>query len=162
MARGKGRKRKERRAGGALAQPPRRAIVNPYDPIEVLREEQIERIHEGSLTVLETIGMKIMSPAARDILEAAGADVDRGSEQVRFDRGLIMESIARAPAEFTLHARNPANNVTFGGNRIVFTPVSSAPNCSDLDRGRRPGTFADLSNLLRLAQSLNIIHFMRS
>ena len=159
MARVKGRRRRKRETGG-LKQLPRRAIVNPYDPIEVLRAEQIERIHEGALDVLETIGMKIMSPAARDILEAAGADVDRESHLVRFDRGLIMENIAHAPRQFTIHARNPANNLTFGGNRIVFTPVSSAPNCSDLDNGRRPGTYADFANFLRLAQSLNIIQLI--
>jgi trimethylamine--corrinoid protein Co-methyltransferase len=160
MARAKGRKRQRRRDSGGLKQPPQRAIVNPYDPIEVLQEEQIERIHEGSLTVLETIGMKIMSPEARDILHKAGADVDESTQQVRYDRGLILESIAHAPAEFTLHARNPANNVTFGGNRIIFTPVSSAPNCSDEDRGRRPGTYEDFSNFLRLAQSFNILQFI--
>ncbi|MCH7944228.1 MAG: trimethylamine methyltransferase family protein, partial [Proteobacteria bacterium] len=159
MARVKGRRRRKRETGG-LKQLPRRAIVNPYDPIEVLRAEQIERIHEGALDVLETLGMKIMSPAARDILEAAGADVDRESHLVRFDRGLIMENIAHAPRQFTIHARNPANNLTFGGNRIVFTPVSSAPNCSDLDNGRRPGTYADFANFLRLAQSLNIIQLI--
>ncbi|MFP6741879.1 MAG: trimethylamine methyltransferase family protein, partial [Alphaproteobacteria bacterium] len=55
---------------------------------------------------------------------------------------------------------NPANNVPIGGNRIAITPVSSTPNCSDLDRGRRPGTYDDFCDLLRLAQDLNIIHFL--
>ena len=160
MARVKGRKRKKREVGGRLKQLPRRDIVNLYDPIEVLHPEQIERIHEASLEVLETLGMEIRSAAARDILERAGADVDKATDRVRFDRGLILESIKHAPSEFTIHARNPANNVTFGGNRIVFTPVSSAPNCSDLDRGRRPGTYEDFSNFLRLAQSLNILQFI--
>ena len=160
MARAKRRNRQKRGAQNGLKQPPRRAIANPYKPIDVLQEAQIERIHEGALTVLETIGMKIMSPEARDILQKAGADVDESSEQVRFDRGLIMENIAHAPAEFTLYARNPANNVTFGGNRIIFTPVSSAPNCSDEDRGRRPGTYEDFSNFLRIAHSLNILQFI--
>jgi trimethylamine--corrinoid protein Co-methyltransferase len=158
MARDRGRKRRAR--GGGLKQLSQRAIVNPYDPIEVLDEERIERIHEASLEVLETIGMEITSPSARDILAAAGADVDRASHRVRFDRGLVLEYIAHAPAEFTIHARNPANNVTFGGNRIVFTPVSSAPNCSDEDRGRRAGTYRDFANFLRLAQSLNILQLI--
>ena len=158
MARERGRKRRAR--GDGLKQLSRRAIVNPYDPIEVLDDAQIERIHEASLEVLETLGMEITSPSARDILAAAGADVDHASHRVRFDRELVLEYIAHAPAEFTIYARNPANNVTFGGNRIVFTPVSSAPNCSDEDRGRRPGTYRDFANFLRLAQSLNIIQLI--
>ena len=149
MARGDRRKRKTR--DGGVKQLSARAIVNPYDPIEVLREEQIERIHEGALEVLETIGMKVNSPSARDILAKAGADVNQETEQVRFDRGLILENIKHCPAEFTIHARNPANNLTFGGNRIIFSPVSSAPNCSDLDRGRRiPSSRKELIHCLKL------------
>jgi len=41
---------------------------------------------------------------------------------------------------------------------VNFCAVSSAPNVSDLDRGRRPGNFADYCDLLKLIQSLNIIH----
>ena len=83
-----------------------------------------------------------------------------GSNLVRFDRGLMLESIAKAPSEFTLHARNPERNLTFGGNHINFGTVASAPNVSDLDRGRRPGNFEDYCNLLRLCQSLNIVQFI--
>ena len=159
MARDTSRRRKKRSTEG-VKQLPRQPIVNPYDPIEVLTEEQVERIHDASLGVLEDLGLEILSDSALDILDAAGADVDRETRRVRFDRGLIIESIAHAPAEFTLYARNPERDVTLGGNRITFTPVSSAPNCSDLDQGRRPGAYADFCNFLRLAQSLNIIHFI--
>src|SRR5262249_28597032 len=92
------------------------------------------------------------------LLAKAGADVDRGTRRVRFDRGLIAEYVAKAPAHFTLHARNPAHTVTIGGNHIAFCAVSSAPNCSDLDRGRRPGTYADYCAFLPLTKSLNATH----
>jgi trimethylamine--corrinoid protein Co-methyltransferase len=149
-----------RRGVGGLKQLPPREITNPYKPIEVLDPEQIERIHEASLSVLEDLGMRFMSDEALDILAAAGADVDRGERHVRFDRGFIEEAMAHAPAQFTLHARNPARNVVIGGNRISFTPVSSTPNFSDLDGGRRPGTYEAFCNFLRIAHSLNIIHFI--
>ncbi|MFP6745596.1 MAG: trimethylamine methyltransferase family protein [Alphaproteobacteria bacterium] len=161
MARDKAaRRRKKDRTSGTLKQLPRRTISNPYPPIEVLSDDQIEAIHEGSLDVLENLGMKMLSGQALDLLAAAGADVDRDSQQVRLDRGLVLDAVAKAPSEFTLHARNPANNVVIGGSRIAITPVSSAPNCSDLDRGRRPGTYDDFNNFLRIAQDLNIIHFL--
>ena len=101
-----------------------------------------------------------MSDTALDRLEAAGADVDRASQMVRFDRGLIEEYIAHAPAEFMLHARNPAHSVVLGGNNINFCPVASPPHVSDLDRGRRTGTYEDFCDLLRLTQSLNVLHFI--
>ncbi|MFQ5959180.1 MAG: trimethylamine methyltransferase family protein, partial [Alphaproteobacteria bacterium] len=159
MARDSSRRRK-RRVSGGLAQPPWRDIVNPYKPIEVLSEEQVERIHAASLTALEDLGMEILGDEALDVLARAGADVDRETRRVRFDRGLIEESIAQAPSEFTLHARSPARNVTLGPAHVNFTPVSSAANCSDLERGRRPGTYTDFCDFLRIAQSLNIMHFI--
>ncbi|MGH6886200.1 MAG: trimethylamine methyltransferase family protein, partial [Geminicoccales bacterium] len=95
---------------------------------------------------------------ALDILARAGASIDHETRRARLGRDLIAEFVAKAPAKFALHARNPARTVTIGGNHIAFCAVSSAPNCSDLDRGRRPGSYADYCDLLRLVQSLNVIH----
>jgi len=150
------RRRARREAAGL--QPPWRNLVNPYQPIEVLTAEQLERIHDASMHILETHGLEFLNDAALDLLAQAGAAVDRETRRVRFDRQLIDAYVARAPATFTLHARKPARSVTIGGNHINFCAVSSAPNCSDLDRGRRPGTYADYCDLLRIVQSLNVIH----
>jgi trimethylamine--corrinoid protein Co-methyltransferase len=160
MARESRRGRRGARDSGGLKQPTWRNLKNPYKPIEVLSADQVETIHLASLQVLEDLGIEFLSDNALDCLEAAGADVDRATKLVRFDRGLIEESIAHAPAEFTLHARNPARNVVLGGNNINFCPVGSPPHVSDLDRGRRTGTYEDYCNLLRIAHSLNCIHFI--
>ncbi len=60
--------------------------------------------------------MRILHEARR-LLAAAGAEVDEETQMVRFDRGMVMEKLALAPAEVTLHARNPAKNFNLGGNR---------------------------------------------
>jgi trimethylamine--corrinoid protein Co-methyltransferase len=153
-----GRARRARRDAGALTQPPWRALVNPYAPIEVLGAEQLERIHDASMRILETHGLEFLSDTALEILARAGANVDRETRRARLGRDLIAEFVAKAPAQFTLHARNPDRSVVIGGNHIAFCAVSSAPNCSDLDRGRRPGSYADYCDLLRIVQSLNVIH----
>ncbi len=153
-----GPRQRTRRAAGGLRQLPWRDLVNPYRPIEVLDPEQIQRIHETSMQILEELGLEFLSDAALDILAKAGAAVDRSSRRVRMDRGLVAEYVAKAPARFTLHSRNPARDVVVGGNHVNFCAVSSAPNCSDLDRGRRPGSFADYCDFLRIVHSLNIIH----
>jgi len=152
-------RRRRRDRGGGIPQPPWRRLVNAYAPIEVLSADQVESIHRASLRILEEIGMEFLSDEALDVLAAAGADVDRETRRVRLDRGLVEGAIARAPAEFTLHARNPARDVTLGGTHLAFCPVGSPPNVSDLDRGRRPGSFADFCDLVRLAQSLQTLHF---
>jgi len=161
MARdGRNRRGRKRRESSALTQLPRRALRNPYAPIEVLSADQIEAIHDTSMQILEEIGMDFLHPEAREILGRAGAEVEAGSERVRFDRGLIEEAVGHAPAEFTLHARNPAHHVTIGGNHINFATVASAVNASDLAGGRRDGNYDDFCDLIRLAQAFNTVHLI--
>ena len=84
--------------------------------------------------------MDFLLPEARQLLKAAGADVKEGEERIRLDRAMVEEFVAKAPSEFTLHARNPARNLRVGGNNLNFCTVASAPNASDLSGGRRSGT----------------------
>ena len=144
------------RTVGAINQLPWREIVNPYRPFDILHDDQVERLHEASLTILESIGMEVLHAPTRDMLKREGADV--AGELVKFSREMIEDKIALAPSEFTLHARNPAHNVTIGGNRMVVTGVGGPPYVSDLEGGRRIGNFEDMCNFTRVLQSLNIVH----
>jgi trimethylamine--corrinoid protein Co-methyltransferase len=151
------RQRRERSAGGigqlAWAQPRLR-----QPPVELLSADQIEAIHEASMQVLEEIGIDVLLPEARELYRASGATVAGGSERVRLDRGLVMQAAGHAPGRFTLHARNPLHNLEIGGDAVAFCSVASAPNCSDREGGRRPGSQVDFRNFVRLGQSLEIIH----
>jgi trimethylamine--corrinoid protein Co-methyltransferase len=151
-------RRRERRTVQRVPQMAWRDIAVPYAPYEVLSADRIEAIHDASLRVLEEIGMEVLHAPSRALLKSAGLDVDGGSQRVRFDRAFIEQAIARAPAEFTLRARNPQRSVTLGGNRVVVSSVGGPAYISDLDRGRRDGSYADMCDFIRLVQSLNIIH----
>ena len=151
-------KRRSRRIAGAIPQLSWRSVVNGYPPAEPLSADHVESIHEASMTVLETMGIRVLHRGARELFAKAGADVDHGEQMVRLDRALVANATAQAPGEFTLRARNPERNLTVGGNRIVITSVGGPPFCHDIDRGRRPGNYADLCDFLKLEQSLNIIH----
>jgi len=152
--------RRAGRGGGGVTQSPWRQPRIPFPPTELISQDELESIHDASLTVLEEIGMDVLLPEAREIFRAAGAEVEAGGQRVRADRGLILKAVAKAPARFTLHARNPARDLEVGGNALIFSQVASPPNCSDLERGRRPGNRADFQDLLRLAQSFNAIHLI--
>jgi len=154
---GSTREERRRSRGTGIHQLPRRTITNPYRPIEVISEDQIEAIHDASLRILEEIGMDFLHDEALSIWAEAGAQVESGTRRVRFDRNLILELISTAPSHFRLHARNPVNNLEMGGNHINFFTVGSAPNSSDLDGGRRTGRFDDFCNFARLTQFFNIV-----
>lgn len=152
-----GRAARSGRARG-MEQKPFRQPRMTYGPVAAVSADQLEAIHNASLTILEEIGIDFLHEEAKSILEKAGADVTPGKDRVRIDRGLIAEAIKTCPTEFTMHARNPEHNVRFGANRVAFAQMASAPNCSDLEGGRRPGSQQDFRNLVKLGQSFNIIH----
>ena len=147
-----------RRVASAVKQLPFGQLLNPYAPLEVLSADHVEAIIDAALTILETGGMRFLEDSSRRMLRAAGAECDEATKMVRFDRGLVRQKLALAPAEFTLRARNRAHDLHIGGNHVVFCSVGGPAFCSDLDHGRRPGTHAELCDYLRLVQSLNILH----
>ncbi len=157
MARRRGRARKRRSQVG-VRQLPWREVVNPYAPMEVLSDDQVEAIHLASLRLLQEIGVRVLQGEARSLLCEAGADVDEAAQMVRFDPAFIEEKVKLAPSEFILHARNPDRHVKIGGRNIVFTSVGGPAFCNDLDGGRRTGTYEEQCDYLRLVQSLNIVH----
>ena len=149
-----------KRAGGSATfeQPPFRQLKIPFKPTEIVSADELESIHNASLKVLREIGVDVLHEGARKIMKDHGADVREGTERVRFDSDMVLELVRHAPPEFTIHARNPAHNVRFGGNNLVLSQMASAPNCSDLDNGRRPGNQVDFRNFLKLAQMHNILN----
>ncbi len=162
---------RRKRAGGRSAnrtaertptfqQLPWRQVRNPFPPFKFISDDQVETIHNAALEVLETIGMNFLAGEARDILRAHGADVTDGNTRVRFDRALIEENLARAPAAYTMHARNPERNLHWGDNAMNFAMVSSPPHVSALDLPRQAGTFDTYCDFLKLAQHLNIVHML--
>jgi trimethylamine--corrinoid protein Co-methyltransferase len=152
------RSHRRKRTANEIRQLPWRNVVNPYAPIEILSTDQIETIVQTSLKVLATQGMRFLEPGSRDMLRKAGAEVDETEMIVRFDPDLVKEKLALAPPEFELRARNPAHDLKVGGNNILFSSVGGPAFCSDLDNGRRPGSYDEMCDYLRIVQRLNIIH----
>ncbi|MEM6275575.1 MAG: trimethylamine methyltransferase family protein [Pseudomonadota bacterium] len=123
---------------------------------EVMDAGQVEKVDAASMGILEDVGVVFRDPIALEDWRRAGADV-RG-ETVHLDRGLVKELIATIPATFTFHARNPANNLPFGGDHSIFVPMTGAPYLRDLDDVRRGPTLEDLANFHKLSHMLPAIH----
>ena len=157
-SRARQRERQAGEAGGWLTQIPYAELRNPYKPFEILSADELNGIHEASLTVLEEIGINFLLPEAVEILKQAGADIDSDGIRVRMDRAMVLDAVAKAPTQFRLHARNPAHSLTIGGNVINFASVGSPPNASDMVGGRRRGNKQDYSDFLRLCQFFNVCH----
>ena len=152
--------RAKERNTGVIKQRPWARVVNPYPPHELLSPEQVEAIHDTSMSILERFGIEFRNEEALRLLREAGAQVDHERQLVRFDRAMVMECVAHAPTSVRLKARNPDRFVDLGGSSINFDSVGGPPNSSDLANGRRMGCFADLKRFVCLTQSLNVLHLV--
>ena len=153
--RGRKRRRRGRRhgRGAEKATAPGRsrsqAIVSSLAPLDFLSEAQVAQIHAASLRILGRTGVVFNHAAAVDHFRRAGARVEEN--RVYLEAELLQQCLAPAPAQYTLHARNPAHDVTIGGNRCAVMPAGAPPFVHDLEGRRRPGTLADVEHFTRLS-----------
>jgi trimethylamine--corrinoid protein Co-methyltransferase len=131
-----------------------RRAIKTYEPFS---DEQLELIEHNAETVLQEVGLNFYEDQeALGMWKEAGADIT--GNRVRFPRGLVRSLISTAPREYVQHARNPANNVTIGGNNTVFAPVYGPPFIRNLDEGRRYATIEDFRNFAKLVYMLPSLH----
>lgn len=124
--------------------------------VDLLDEEQVKRIHDASMDIIEEVGVEFRCDDAIGMWRAAGADVD--GVTVRIDREHLMSLVGTAPSSYTMVARDPAHTVTVGDGRTIFTPSYGAPYVLDLDGVRRPGTLQDFRNFTKLNHLSPALH----
>ena len=138
-----------------------RRQIKTYEPFS---DEQLELIEHNAEIVLQETGIDIYEDEeVVEMWKAAGADAkvsatDPRRFRLRFPKGLVRSLIKTAPREYTQFARNPANNVTIGGNNTVFAPVYGPPFIRNLDEGRRYATIEDFRNFAKLVYMLPSLH----
>ena len=116
---------------------------------EYFTEDDVQQIHAATLRVLEEVGIDFCYEPALKVLANRGCKVS--GERVFFTEKLVDEYVARAPAQFILHARNPEKNVIIGGDNTAFVPCYGPAFVTDLDRGRRSSTLEDFNNFAKLS-----------
>jgi len=148
--------------GGVSSGPVRvsdyRHLRHPFAPQTIFSEDEIAAIHDTALRVLEELGLKILLPEGREIFRAAGALVDDETEMVRIGRDIVTAALETAPRSFRMRAPNPEREQIYEPGTMLFTAGAGCPNATDRIRGRRPGTFRDYEEALRLQQSFDVIH----
>ncbi len=127
----------------------------PY--IDRLDEEARDAIHEASMYIIEELGIQVKHDEAIEYFEEAGATVEE-DYLVKADRSLIEENVEKAPESFTLHARNPDNNLEIGGGDTFRAPGYGAPNIRTFEDGRRSSTTDDYELFMKLAQQEDVIN----
>ena len=148
---------RQRRALGAIHQKPWQQLRNPYVPLKLISDDEVEAIHHASLHILETVGAKCLVLEAQDLFAKAGATVDRSIGLIKLGPEIIEQAIQSVMPELNLTPRNPAHAVKIHGDFLATAAVYGPPTCSDQLRGRRSGSMNDFCELLKLSQFFNAV-----
>jgi len=125
-------------------------LINTLPRFEILDEAALQELERGWRRIVSELGIEFLHEDALDYFRKAGQSVE--GELVKFDPDWILEQVAKAPAEFTLQARNPERSVQIGGNHMVFSAVYGCPFVRE-GLERRNATYQDFQNLVKLSQS---------
>ena len=151
------------RRGRSDAPAPKREVNyhdlrNPFPLMSVFSEDEVMSMHETALRTLETLGMKVLLPDARDIYAKGGARVD--GEMVYIGRDMVVAALAAAPKSVHCRGGVAKRDITLELGRLVFQPGAGAPHATDLERGRRPGTARDYRELVQITQAYDVLQMM--
>jgi len=127
-------------------------FVNKLPRYEILSEDSMAVLDRGWRRIVSELGIEFMKPEAVEIFKAAGMRTD--GDKVFFDPDFVLEQVAKAPREFDIQARNPANTVHIGGDHMVFSSVYGPPFVRQ-GSTRRDATMEDYRNFAKLAQSFS-------
>ncbi|MDQ7095138.1 trimethylamine methyltransferase family protein [Desulfosporosinus sp. PR] len=112
--------------------------------------QELAKIHEASLQILETTGVRFFHPQILSMLKKKGVKVN--GETAFFSPSQVEEWIKKAPAVFSVYARNPQYNILLGGETTEFAAGYGAPIIIDQKGMRRKAKFDDYLNFLKLIQ----------
>jgi trimethylamine--corrinoid protein Co-methyltransferase len=127
---------------------------NKMPRYEVLSADAMATLDQGWRRIVSEIGVEFLSDRALQLFRDAGQKVE--DNNVFLDPEFVLEQVAKAPREFELGARNPANSVHVGGDSMAFSAVYGPPFVREGDV-RRDATMNDYRNFAKLSQTFSVL-----
>ncbi len=130
--------------------------------ISILSREEIELMHERTLSILQNPGVKICSAAALKVLEDSGAKVDNKKMIASIPEDLVKETLKKLPRKVTLAARNPKQDMKAPRPGPPFMATNgTAIYIRDMATGeKRTTTSRDLGNFQLLCDALDPLDYV--
>ncbi|HKJ26345.1 MAG TPA: trimethylamine methyltransferase family protein, partial [Anaerolineales bacterium] len=137
-----------------------KSITDPKLSLDILTKEELDKIHEATLQIIENTGVRFPSERALAIWEAHGAEVDHDSQVVKVTGEVIEEALKQAPPAYPLAARNPEQDLPLDGNHVFLGTDGCGVQVQDLENGDiRTSKLQDVADIARVADSLEEIAF---
>ncbi len=137
-----------------------KSISDPKLKLEVLTTEEVKKIHEATLWIIEHVGVRFPSQRALEIWEANGAQVDREKKIVRVKGDLIEEALKKCPPAYPLAARDPGQDLQLDGNHVYLGTDGCGVEVIDLQTGqKRTSCLRDVQEIVRVADATEEVAF---
>ncbi len=126
----------------------------------ILKESEMDLIHNATLAVLEKTGLKVLSKQARGFFAEAGCSVSEETKMVRFPARLIEDAVESAPDRFLLASRDGKHDIMLDGAKGVFKNFATGVKLIDPHTGaHRDSTKDDLGSIARFCDALDEVDF---
>jgi len=137
-----------------------KSITNPKLKLEILTTEEIQKIHEATLWIIEHVGVRFPSNRALEIWEANGATVDHEKKIVRVKGDVIEEALSKCPPTYSLAARDPEQDLPLDGNHVYLGTDGCGVEVIDLETGqKRTSILRDVQEIVRIADATPEVAF---
>jgi trimethylamine--corrinoid protein Co-methyltransferase len=124
--------------------------------ISLLPDELVKQVLDEAFQLLLKPGIKVQSPLAMQLLEGAGAIIEKDAEVAHIPEKIVYQALETVPHEFHLYDRFGIPKITYGGNAVHFDPGSSGVHILDPDTGdHRPSYTDDLVRIVKLTEMLS-------
>ena len=118
-----------------------------------LTSEEVIRVHEATLLILQDIGVSVKSDKFISILKRNGCFEQEG--RIRFPSAVVEKFLKKAPSKFSLFHRDDGPALEMGEKRAYTQICSGTPYVLDLYTGkRRSYLLQDIVDMARLGDSL--------
>jgi len=128
---------------------------------KVLNNDQIERVHEVSLEILERVGVVVPHDEVLGRFADAGAKVNKADQRVHIPADLVMKSIGQAGKQFTIYGRDISQKAEFGfGKRNYNSTAGEASWLDEVGQQRRYTTLKDVKTASRIGDAMDFINIV--
>jgi trimethylamine--corrinoid protein Co-methyltransferase len=123
--------------------------------LEILPADLVGRVLDEAFQLLMDPGIKVQSPAARELLLAGGAIAGEDEQVLHIPEKVARRALETVPHEFTLYNRAGEPAVCYGGDAVHFDPGSSGVHILDPETlEHKPSHAQDLIRLIKVAEML--------
>jgi len=139
-----------------------RGFLRRFKPFEIVTEEQVRQIHEGTLDVLAEAGVKIYNDEALKVYKKGGCKVDFDSKLVQFPPALVEECLRKCPSSFRVKSRSPDHDLILGLDNVVFFNFPGRDIVDLTTWELRPPSRKEHIDLVTVLDALPTVHFINN